>query len=208
MHIPVVASPFTNGNFNRTPDPTKLFINMKGKTNVAVTKFSAAFSVLAGEANISCDSYKIIGDQLDSRFEVHFTDDSATAARKCATFLASLSLGRGSYKAQQVENDAGEMVQFFCNPDKNRAQVRREILCRNLREILAEPVAAIGKSVYIRKSTSSIMIDRRCLVTVFLIDEHEARLDWYQPLLLSMPSIDKEAVESSFRAIAGGQSSP
>ena len=90
-----------------------------------------AFTALAQEANIHTDSFKIIGDAPDSRFEVHFVNDRATATRECATFLASLSLGRGQYKPQLIENDAGEMVQFFCNPDKNRAQFRREILCRN-----------------------------------------------------------------------------
>ena len=85
-----------------------------------------AFSALAMEANIVAGSFKIIGDQLDSRFEVQFTNDTATATRACATFLASLSFGRGQYKVQQVVD--GSAVQFFCNPDKNRAQVRREIL--------------------------------------------------------------------------------
>ena len=145
---------------------------------------------------------------LDNRFEVQFTNDTSTATKECATFLASLSLGRGQYKPQQVEGNDGSVVQFFCNPDKNRAQVRREILCRNLRDLLEGPVSAAGKSCHGRKNTSSIMIDRRLLVTVFIINEYQAKLDWNEPHLLSIPSIDKESIEASFRAFAGGHPYP
>ena len=96
----------------------------------------------------------------------------------------------------------------FGNPDKNRAQVRREILCRNLRQILEGPVSSAGKSCYIVKTTSSIFIERRLLVTVFIINEHQAKLEWNDPHLNSIPSIDKGSIEASFRAIAGGHPAP
>ena len=205
LNINVVPSPFNNGNFNRIPDPTKLFVNTKNKTNVSANKFGEAFAALASEANIDNGSYKIIGDALDSRFEVQFTNDTTTATKECAMFLASLSLGRGQYKPQQVQSNDGSTVQFFCNPDKNRAQVRREILCRNLRQILEGPVASAGKSCYIVKSSNSIFIERRLLVTVFVINEHQAKLEWNDPFVNSIPAIDKDAIEASFRAIASGQ---
>jgi hypothetical protein len=122
LNINVVPSPFNNGNFNRIPDPTKLFVNTKNKTNVSAIKFGEAFAALALEANIDNGSYKIIGDALDSRFEVQFTNDTSTATKECAMFLASLSLGRGQFKPQQVQSNDGSTVQFFCNPDKNRVK--------------------------------------------------------------------------------------
>ena len=208
LNINVVPSPFNNGNFNRTPDPTKLFVNTKNKTNVSATKFGEAFAALALEANIQVGSFKIIGDALDSRFEVQFTNDTNTATRECAAFLASLSLGRGKYKPQQVQSNDGSTVQFFCNPDKNRAQVRREILCRNLRQILDGPVSAAGKSCYIVKNSSSICIDRRLLVTVLIVNEHQAKLDWNDPFADSIPGFDKDSIEAAFRIVASGGPSP
>ena len=103
-----------------------------------------------------------------------------------------------------LSND-GSIVQFFCNPDKNRAQVRREVLCRNLCQILDGPVASAGKKCYTVKSANAIFIERRLLVTVFVINEHKAKLEWNDPFLASIPAIDKEAVEASFCAIAAGQ---
>ena len=125
IKIHVVPSPFNNGNFNRIPDPTKIFVNTKNKANVSAIKFGEAFSALALEANIDNGSFKIIADVLDNGFEIQSTSDTSTATKECATFLASLSLGRGQYKPQQVEGNDGSAIQFFCNPDKNRAQVRR-----------------------------------------------------------------------------------
>jgi hypothetical protein len=40
---------------------------------------------------------------------------------------------------------------------------------------------------------------------VFVINEHQAKLDWNDPFVDSIPAIDKDAIEASFRAIASGQ---
>ena len=207
IHIPVVASPFAHSNFNRTPDPSKIFVNIHGKINVPIDAFVIAFAALATEVNISPDQYKIIGDALDSRFEINFTSDSASAARNCASFLASLSVGRGQFKPQFVEIDAGTKHQFYCNPDKNMAQVRREILCRNLKELIEPFVTAMGKTAAMRKTTGSVMVDRKVVGTVFLVNEQAARIHWYTPLVLSL-GLDIVAIDAAFCAVAGGASSP
>ena len=65
-------------------------------------------SIGFGSEYTSVDSYKIVGHELDFRFETQFTNNTSTATRECSDFLASLSLGGGNYKLQLVENDIGE----------------------------------------------------------------------------------------------------
>ena len=207
MHIPIVSSPFVNSAFNRIPNPTKIFVNMKNKTNVSAKAFGEAFVALAIETHIQPDAFTIIGEALDNRFEVQFTCNTSAATRDCATFLASLSLGGAKYKPQFVKDDAGNQVQFFCNPDKNRAQVRREILCRNLKEILDPVVQPMGENIYVRKSTGSVMIDRKVLGTIFLMDENVAKVEWYPPSVTAL-SLDVAPIEAAFSAVAGGQACP
>ena len=117
MHIPIVNSHFSNSNLSRTPDPTctKTFVKLTKKANASSIKFAKVFSALALEANIQVDSFQIIGDALDSRFEIQFTNNTCIATRECFAFVASLSLGCGKYKPLFVENDVGEQNQFFCN---------------------------------------------------------------------------------------------
>ena len=207
-HVQVVASPFTNPNFNRVPDPTKIFVNIGDKHQVPIAAFVKAFSALAEEANIGADQYQIVGDQLDQRFEVQFTADTDSATRCCASFLSSLSLGGGRYKEQYVVvDDAGTQYQFYCNPDKNLAQVRKEILTRNLKELLEPHAKSLGKIIAMRKTTGSVLIDRRVVGSIFLLNEKNARIQWYTPVVLSL-NIDMPSIDAAFSAVAGGQPCP
>ena len=207
-HVQVVASPFTNPNFNRVPDPTKIFVNIGDKHQVPIAAFVKAFSALAEEANIGADQYQIVGDQLDQRFEVQFTADTDSATRCCASFLSSLSLGGGKYKEQYVVvDDAGTQYQFYCNPDKNLAQVRKEILTRNLKELLEPHAKSLGKIIAMRKTTGSVLIDRRVVGSIFLLNEKNARIQWYTPVVLSL-NIDMPSIDEAFSAVAGGQPCP
>ena len=58
-----------------------------------------------------------------------------------------------------------------------------------------------------RKTTGSVLIDRRVIGSVFLVDERIARIAWCTPLVLSL-NIDIAAVDAAFGAVAGGQSCP
>ena len=191
----------TTSAFYRKPDPTKLFINTKDRVLVARDKVYEAIVALAGEAGIAEDHFDFVGDALDNRFEMVFKGNSA--APRALQFFQSLQLGRGKWKKQEVIDDLDEIVQFFVQPDKNGAQTRREILAKNLKDIIQPLIGT--KQVFVRKSTGSVMVDRRVLATVFINGEQSARLQWNHPQRIAL-SIIQETVEEQFSAVVGGPS--
>jgi len=207
LHIPVVAMNQSNAIFNRTPDPKKIYVNIHSKASVPVQNFRDAFQALATDVNIAADQYKIVGDPLDDRFEVIFTGDPHSAMVACAQFLASLILGKGKRKAQNVVDNNGQSHQFYCNPDKNPAQVRREILCKNLKEIVDPVITAKGKQAFMRKTTGSVMVDRKVLGTVIIGANRVARIEWYKPTVISL-GIDTIPFDQTFSAISDGGQRP
>ncbi len=191
----------TTSSFYRKPDPTKLFINTKDRVLVARDKVYAAVVTLAGEASIAEDHFDFEGDVLDNRFEMLFKGSSA--APRALQFFQSLQLGRGKWKKQEVMDDLDEVVQFFVQPDKNGAQTRREILAKNLKDIV-QPLVG-DKQIFVRKTTGSIMVDRRVLATVFINGEHSARIQWFHPKRIAL-AIEQDVVEQQFAAVVGGPS--
>ncbi len=191
----------TTSSFYRKPDPTKLFINTRDRVCVSRDKVYGAVVVLAGEAGITEDHFDFEGDALDNRFEMLFKGTSA--APRALQFFQSLQLGRGKWKTQQVVDDLDEVVQFFVQPDKNGAQVRREILTKNLKDILLPLVGS--KPIFVRKSTGSLLVDRRVLATIFINGELDARIQWFHPKRIEL-AIEQELVEQQFAAVVGGPS--
>ena len=65
----------------------------------------------------------------------------------------------------------------------------------------------MGKNIYVRKSTGSVVIDRTVVDIVFLMDENVAKIEWYPPAVTSL-SLDVAPIEAAFSAVAGGQACP
>ncbi len=193
----------TTSAFYRKPDPTKLFINTRDRVLVARDKVFDAIVALAGDVGIAEDHFDFVGDALDNRFELLFKGQSA--APRALQFFQSLQLGRGKWKRQEVIDDLDEIVQFFVQPDKNGAQTRREILAKNLKDIIQPLIGS--KQVFVRKSTGSVMVDRRVLATEFINGEHSARVQWFHPKRIEL-AIEQDVVEQQFAAIVGGPASP
>ncbi len=191
----------TTSTFYRKPDPTKLFLNTRDQVSVSRDKIFAAVVVLAGEAGVSEEHFDLQGDALDNRFELLFKGTSAPA--RALQFYQSLQLGRGKWKVQQVLDDLDEVVQFFVQPDKNGAQIRREVLAKNLKAILGPMVP--GKEIFVRKTTGSLLVDRRVLATVFITGEQGARIQWFHPKRIDL-AIEQSMVEDQFAALVGGPS--
>ncbi len=165
----------TTSNFYRKPDPTKLFLNTRDRVCVSRDNFFAAIVTLAGEAGISEEHFDLQGDALDNRFEMLFKGQSA--APRALQFYQSLQLGRGKWKVQEVTDDLDDKIQFFVQPDKNGAQIRREVLAKNLKDILLPLVGT--KQVFLRKSIGSLLVDRRVLASIFITGEHSARIQFW-----------------------------
>ena len=192
----------TTPSFYRKLDPTMLFCNTLARTDVDIKKFYEAIVKLALEANIGEEHFDLKGDPLDHLFEIQFKGDTATV--KAEQFYKSLQLGRGKWKEMLVLNPLDQPVQFYIQPDKNKAQIKKEILAKALKNIL-EPLCG-GKELFVKKATGSVMVDRRVLATVSIVDEHNAKIVWFHPKRIQY-GIVQEDVEVQFSLIAGGPSS-
>ena len=94
-------------------------------------------------------SFKVFGDALDNRFELHFSGEHRVASILALQFYESLQVGRGQWKKQVVEDDRGNEIKFYVAPDKNPCQIRREILSKHLKDILANN--SVDKDLYFKK---------------------------------------------------------
>ena len=102
-------------------------------------------------------------------------------------FLSSLNLGRGKWKVQSAMGPNDVPVQFYCNPDKNGSQVRREVLTKHLRLQLETDYAP--RAFFAKRSAGLIFSERRPLATVRVLDEtHAAILSQEDPVQHQPPA--------------------
>ena len=173
---------------------------------VCKVKFEKAILDLAKEANLSDADYKVFGDPLDNRFELQFAGDLRTASVSALQFYDSLHLGRGEFKKQVVLNDQDMEIKFYVNPDKNPCQMRREILSKHLKAILATKVG--DKTLFLKKTTGSVLENKRAICSVIITGPETARLEWCHPKRLEL-GIEQAPVEQEFSGfvIGGGPGS-
>ena len=198
-----VATDVTTPAFFRKPDPTILYANTHGRVQVSRDVFTKAFLELASEANVEQQAFEITGDALDNRFDIQFTGSPTAAAAAALQLYQSLQLGRGKWKPQNVKDAAGISHQFYIQPDKNGAQVRREVLAKELSRLVSPLVP--NKEVFVRKSTGSILIDRRVLASIFVTTQDSARIEWYHPQRIAL-GIEQAPIDQQFRLLIGGPS--
>ena len=194
-----------NQEFWRRPNPTVLFTNTHESKEVSKEKFVEAFSKLALEANCDPSTYKVYGEELDSKFEIRFGGDLSTAARRCAQFRGSLKIGPNKFKDQHAVGPSGEQVKFFVNPDKNGAMVRREILVKQLVEYF-KPILS-DKLVHSNKGTGQLLVNRQPLALVVILNENEAKLQW-KPKKVEAFGVDKSEAEAEFQKIVQAKGEP
>ena len=194
----------TTTPFWRQPDPTILLINVHGMVKVNVRTIYKSIVELASAANIPEDAYTFNGNALDNLFDIKFT--RPTAARQCLQFYQSLQMGRGRWKTQECADPNGVVHKFYIAPDKNSAQIRKEVLSKKLKDGI-ENLEGWSKQVFVRKATGTILVDRKPLVSVTIVDENRASLSWMhaQRILLGL---DQAAIEAMFQSIVEGGSSP
>ena len=121
-------------------------------------------------------------------------------------FHDSLYLGRGKFKVQSVNDDQDVSHKFYVSIDKNPAQIRKEVLAKRLQTIIT-PMCS-GKETAVKKSSGSVMVDKRVLVSVQLTGEESARLNWCHAKRIEL-AIEQEAVEQAFGhfVVSGGPGS-
>ena len=88
------------------------------------------------------------------------------------------------------------LIVSYISPDKNGAQVKKEVLVKHLQTLL-QPL--LTKEVWAKKQTGTIPVDRRKLVSIVLANEFDARLDWNHAKAADL-KLDVGLVESQFKA--------
>ena len=193
------------GDFFRPPNPNILLINTMGDTMVSGEKLCLLFRKLAGEAGlVNIDNHVIAGPALGSRFEVTF--DSAPAAKQ---FLASLYLGKDSsgaplFKEQLVEG-VGESVQVFFNPDKNSAQIKKEVLAKKM-SIFLQAWLPQGTKITVSKVNGRVFASGKKLVSILIKDEGNFSMVWDKPNCQRF-SLDCDAIGIAFQSDVSQSSS-
>ena len=160
---------------------------------------------MAAEANLDESMCKMCGDELDDRFDITFLGGHETAASRCAQFYDSLFLGRGKWKKQSCPNALGVETTFFCNPDKNGAQIRKEVLSKHLLAHLKEVIK--DATPFRRKETGTILVNRRKLVSVIIADENRVDLDWDEAKAHAL-QVDIPAAELWFKNLVNDGGKP
>ena len=87
-------------------------------------------------------------------------------------------------------------VKYYVSPDKNGAQVRKEILAKHLQAFL-KPL--VNKEVWVKKQTGTILVAKRKLVSLITVDEYDVRFDW-MPLKAAELKLDTGAIEPQFKS--------
>ena len=201
--------PLLSGGFFRVPDSTILFCNTEGQAKLARPKFHASVLSLATEAGLDVETLDLIGDPLDDRFEIKFKGEHRLASIRCHQFFSSLQLGRGKWKKQACLDDMGNEVRFFISPDKNPAQIRKEVLSKVLKDLVQSKLAS--KQVWLKKATGTLFVDRRklCIVHVPSENSESTRVEWLHPKRIEL-GLDDAVIATEFKAAIAtreGQSS-
>ena len=193
-------SPLTG--FNRDVNLSTLFCNTDNQIKVARSKFHESVVKLAAEAGLADDTFNVVGDPLDNRFEIFWNGDPRTARDRCSHFFQSLQLGRGKWKPQVVLDDQSQEVKFYVGPDKNPCQVRREVLAKSLKDLVSKAIPDVN--IFIKKSAGTLYIDKRPLVTVHISGPESARLTW-NPDKVASYKLDLPRLEEGFRKLVRGE---
>ena len=184
--------------FWRRPDQTVLFANTSQNVRVEIAKWSASISALAAEADLGPSLFKVSGDPLGSRLEVRFLGEESMAAHRAKQLLDSLKLGGGKYKDQLVDSPDNTKIQYYLNPDKPPCQVRKEILGKELFEILK--AAKSDTTFTLQRAEAKIWANKKPICTVKVLSENEARISWEESRRIGL-NIDLAQVEPAFAKV-------
>ena len=102
----------------------------------------------------------------------------------------------------------GALHKYYINPDKNGCQVRREILCKDLKDIITPYIQ--DHKIFVQKSTGSIMVQRRVLASIIVTGTISARIQWMpaQRIKYKIMGEVQVAIEDAFSALTGGETRP
>jgi hypothetical protein len=107
-------------------------------------------------------------------------------------------LSPGKFKEQKTDDPQGVPSQIYFNPDKNGAQVRKEVLAKALAGMLSD--AKTDKKFFLKRDLGQILVDKRPIALVVVTGESSARISWMHTKRIAL-GIDQAAIESGFAAL-------
>ena len=113
-------------------------------------------------------------------------------------WLNPLKIGKAKYKEQSVRAPDDTPTQYFINPDKSLAQVRKEILGKGLYDIIckAKPELAFNY----QRNEATIWCDRKPVCSVKIFSESNARISW-MPSRQILYGLDLATIEPAFAEV-------
>jgi len=185
-----------------------LFANVEHRAKLPAKLFHDAFAKLAADVGISDDQFQVNSEPLDNYFEIVFTGARSGATARCLQLFQSIALGKGNYKETNCCDDMGTVHKYYINPDKNGCQVRREVLCKDLKDIITPYIR--DQKIFVQKSTGSIMVQRRVLASIVVTGTISARLQWMPAQRIKYKIVEEVqvAIEDAFSVLTGGESRP
>ena len=124
------------------------------------------------------------------------------AGNKATQLVLSLKLGGGKYKNSDVESATGVGIKTHFNPDKNSAQIAREVQAKVLRDVIAQN--KVGKDFHFERETGTVFVDRRPVAQVHITSETTSIISWMHQRRIAV-GLDAAKVGEEFKAAMEGK---
>eukprot|EP00972_Heterocapsa_arctica_P011593 1697938-Heterocapsa_arctica.AAC.1 len=89
------------------------------------------------EMKLTHDMMRIEADEIGKSFVLNFLGDGVLAARRAKKFMMSLK-SNGEWRDLCASTPDGIDTKIFLDGDKNRKQIRKEVIARKLVKVLKE----------------------------------------------------------------------
>ena len=109
-------------------------------------------------------------------------------------------------ETQECLDPNGTTHKFYIAPDKNPAQVRKEVLTKHFKAGISG-LEGWTEEIFVRKASGTLLVDRRPLVSISIVDENRAALVWTHANRINL-SLDQAGIETMFQNIVGGGACP
>jgi hypothetical protein len=129
---------------------------------------------------------------------VNFNGSACTAAKRAGKFLVVQRRPDGSWRNLAVNAKNGENSRIYADVDENGQQLRREILCKKLQEVLRE--LHPGVDFYGKNADGTVTSCWEPVTRIVVTDPVSLRLDW-NAAALAKHKIDRGALDARLMAM-------
>ena len=191
-----VASALDQEDFEKDPDLT--IIRARAMDAITPSSLLDALGEIVDAMSLEKNQYEIKGKELDKVYVIKFKGATGLAARRARKFL-SLQRDSDGWKNFFAKTPDGADTRVYLDGDKNRKQIRKEVLSRKLQRVLKEKYP--NNEFFNRKRDATISSDWVPLARVVVPDPDTFRVEWNLKRATEL-SIDRAAVDEAFKIAA------